>query len=220
MRLLPILLANVSIVAGQNFLPDDGIQRAINLGRSTKTPALWKSIEKNHAVRINRQTFADTVGKTAIFLADRDIVAIAASDAARRHRSMTVDEVKQWPNLGAIHVLLVAEAGGMYIANLPKWQAPAVHMTITADGTEIQPLSESATERSETKLLPSQTGIVSRNGSVVTYTPLFESALYDVARSRTWFSFHIPPDAVHLTVTVISADGHEKHKEFDASKFK
>jgi hypothetical protein len=40
----------------------------------------------------------------------------------------------------------------MYIANLPKWQAPAVHMTITADGTEIQPLSESATERSETKI--------------------------------------------------------------------
>ena len=152
MRLLQILLASVSIAAGQGPLPDEAIQKAIDLGRSTKTPALWKNVEKNHSVRINRQTFADSVGKTAIFLTDRDLVAFAASDAARRHRSLTVDEVKQWPNLGAIHVLLVAEAGGMYIANLPKWQAPAVHMTITADGTEIQPLSESATERSETKI--------------------------------------------------------------------
>lgn len=69
-------------------------------------------------------------------------------------------------------------------------------------------------------MLPSQTGIVSHSGNVVTYTPLYESALYDVARSRTWFAFHIPPDAVRLTVTVISADGHEKHKEFESSKVK
>jgi hypothetical protein len=205
---------------GQSFLSDDAIQKAIDSGRATKAQALWKSIEKNHAVRINRQSFADSVGKTAIFLADRDLIALAAADAARRHRVLSVDEVKQWPDFGATHVLLVAVAGGMYIANLPKWQAPAVHMTITVDGREIQPLSESATERSETTLFPSQTGVVSRSGNVVTYTRLYESALYDVAHSRTWFSFDIPPDGARLTVTVISADGHEKHKDFDASMLK
>jgi len=204
----------------QSSLSHDAIQKAIDSGRATKTQVIWKSIEKNHAVRINRQSFADTVGKTAIFLTDRDLIALAASDAARRHRILSVAEVKLWPNLGATHVLLVAEAGGMYIANLPKWQAPAVHMTITVDGREIQPLSESVTERSETKLFPSQTGVVSRSGNVVTYTPLYESAFYDVARSRTWFSFDIPPDATRLTVTVISAEGHEKHKDFDAFKLK
>jgi hypothetical protein len=222
MRLSHVLLACASLAAAaeQNPLSNDAIQKAINSGRATKVQAFWKNIEKNHAIRINRQTFADTVGKKAVFLTDRDLITLAVSDAARRHQVLTVDEVRLWPNLGAIHVVLVAEAGGMYIANLPKWQAPAVHMTITADGHEIQPLSESATQRSETKILPSQTGIISRSGNVVTYTPLYESALYDVARSRTWFSFDLPPDAVRLTVTVISADGHEKHKDFDASQLK
>jgi hypothetical protein len=105
----------------------------------------------------------------------------------------------------------------MYIANIPKWQAPAVHMTVTADGTEIQPEVEAAGQRTETTILPSETGIVSRTGNVVTYTPLYQSAAYDVARSRTWFSFKLPQNAEKFTVTVISADGHEKHKDFDAA---
>lgn len=205
---------------GQISLSDEAIQKAIDSGRATNARALWKIVDKNHAVRINRQSFADSVGKRAIFLTDRDLIALAASEASRRHRILSVAEVKQWPNLGTTHVLLVAEAGGIYIANLPKWQAPAVHMTITVDGREIQPLSESATERTETQLLPSQTGVPSRSGNIVTYTPLYESAVYDVARSRTWFSFAIPPNAKTLMVTVISADGHEKHKDFDASMLK
>ena len=200
--------------ARQSSLSDEAIQKAIDSGRATKAKVLWKGIEKNHAVRINRQSVADSVGKTAIFLADRDLIALAASDAVRRHRVLSVDEVKQWPNRGATHVLLVAEAGGTYIGNLPKWQAPAVHMTITVDGHEIQPLSESAAEKTEAELLASQTGVVSG-----TDKPLYESAFYGVARSRTWFSFDIP-DGARLTVTVISADGHEKHKDFDASKLK
>ncbi len=189
-------------LAGQNTLSDAAIQKAIDSGRTLKSQALWKNIEKSRSVRINRQTFADSVGKKAIFLTDQDLIALAASDAARRHRTLRVEEVKQWPNLGATHVILVAEAGGMYIANLPKWQAPAVHMTITADGNEIQPLSESDTERGESKLF------------------LNDSVIYDVAHSRTWFAFYIPPGAVSLTVTVISYDGHEKHKDFDAAVLK
>jgi hypothetical protein len=201
--------------ARQSSLSDDAIQNAIDSGRATKTKVLWKSIEKTHAVRINRQSIADSVGKTAIFVDDRDLIALAASDAVRRHRVLGVDEVKRWPNIGATHVLLVAEAGGAYIANLPKWQAPAVHMTITVDGREIQPLSESAGEKSEAELLASRTGVVAG-----TDPPLYESAFYGVARSRTWFSFDVPPDGASFTVTVISADGHERHKDFDASRLR
>jgi hypothetical protein len=206
--------------ASQVSLSDDAIQKAIDSGSAQTAQAVWKTIEKHHAVRINRQSFADSVGKTAVFMTDRDLITLAASEAARRHRGLTVGEVKRWRNLGTTHILLVAVAGGIYVANLPKWQAPAVHMTITADGREIQPLSESATESRETRLFTRQTGVVTRSGSVVTYTPLYESALYDVARSRTWFSFDIPPDSKQLTVTVISADGHEKYKEFDPSILK
>lgn len=209
-----------SFEASRSSLSDDAIQKALDSGSATTAQAVWKTIEKHHAVRINRQSFADSVGKTAVFLTDRDLITLAASEAARRHRGLTVGEVKRWSNLGTTHVLLVAVAGGIYVANLPKWQAPAVHMTITAVGREIQPLSESRTETRETQLFTGQTGVVTRSGNLVTYTPLYESALYDVARSRTWFSFDIPPDSVKLTVTVISADGHEKYKEFDPSVLK
>lgn len=199
-------------------MPGLSVTAAI-VGRATKTQPLWKGIEKNRSVRINRASaFDDTVGKRAVFLTCRNLIVLTASDAARRHLMLSVDEVKQWPNLEATRVLLMAWANGVYAANLAKWQAPAVHMIVTADGHEIQPLSKSATTMSETRVLPSQTGVVSRSGNVVTYTPLNETALYDVASSRTWFSFKIPPDATSLIVTVISADGHEKRAEIETSK--
>jgi hypothetical protein len=200
--------------AAQSPISDDVIQKYIDIGRASKTKAIWDGIEKHQSVRINRQGFGDTVGKTAVFLADKDLIALAAAEAVRRHQKLSVEYVRAWPALGTTRVLLIAVAGGMYIMNLPKWQAPAVHMTITADGEEIQPLSESGTAGEETKILPSQTGILSRNGATTTYTPLYESALYDVAKSQTWFSFRLPTDAKRLTVTVISADGHEKAKDF------
>jgi hypothetical protein len=217
--LLPVVIAlsAQTCLVAQTSLSDDIIQKAIDSGSKKKTKVLWNEIEKRRSVRINRQSFADSVGKTAIFLNDGDLISLAASEAARRHQLLSVEQIKLWPNLGATHVLLMTVAGGMYIANLPKWQAPAVHMTITADGQEIQPLSELAGRNSETKILPSQTGVVSRGGNIVTYTPLYESAIYDVARSRTWFSFGLPINAQKLTVTVISADGHEKHKDFDSA---
>ena len=126
-------------------------------------------------------------------------------------------DVKQWPNMGAIHALLVVEATGMYKANMPKWQAPSVHMTITADGIEIQPTSETRGPNSETKIIPTEHGLITNNGGLTSYTPLYESSIYDVARSRTWFSFQLPATAKELRVTVISADGHEKSKDFDPS---
>jgi hypothetical protein len=217
MRLFQLLLICSIALYGQDALSDGVIQSAISAGRVAKPEAIWKEIEKRRSVKINRQSFSDSVGKTAVFLNDGDLISLVASDAARRHRTLTVSEVRRWPNLGMTHVLLVAVAGGAYIANLPKWQAPAVHMTITADSVEIQPISESGTQGTRTQILPSETGVASRNGNVVTYTPLYQSAIYDVARSRTWFSFQLPAGAKHLVVTVISADGHEKHKEFDGT---
>jgi hypothetical protein len=210
-----ILLALCAGVCFGQVLTDAEIQSAIDAGRSAKTRALWQRIEKRHSVRINRQAFVDTVGKTAIFLNDADLISLASSDAARRHQNFTVEDVKLWPNPGLTRVLLVAVAGGIYIANLPKWQAPAVHMTITADGNEIQPASESVTRSTETKVLPTEHGILTNSGGYTSYTPLYQSALYDVAKSRTWFSFALPKGAKSLRVTVISADGHEKFKDFD-----
>src|SRR5579872_3145100 len=219
---LLIALFNVplGVARGQSPLAADLVENRIEMGRKTNVKTIWKSIEKNRSVRINRQGFGDTVGKTAIFLTEQDMISLEAAEANRRHQSLTVDDVSRWSLRGRTRVLLVAVAGGIYIANLPKWQAPAVHMTITVDGKEIQPESESNTGRSETRLGASQTGVVSRSGNLVTYTPLFESSIYDVARSRTWFSFNLPAAGSTFKVTVISSDGHEKSKEFSGAVLK
>lgn len=217
--LIAALLAGVCIhMAGSDLLSDKEIQKAIDLGRATEVRAVWKSIQKNHLVRINRpavSAFGDIVGKRAIFLNDRDLVVLAASDTSRRHHVLTIAEVRQWRSLGATHVLLVAEGSGD--TDLSKWRAPAVHMTITADGREIQPLSESITESSQTEIISGENGLVSRSGNVATYTPLYQPPFGEPNFSCTWFSFNIPPGAENLTITVISKDGHEKHADFSAS---
>jgi hypothetical protein len=196
-------------------LTDAAIQSAIDSGRGVESKKLWKSIEKHRGVKINGYSIGgDTVAKRAVFMTPADVIAFAASDAKRRHQILTLDTVKGWPDLGATRVMLTAEATGMYKMNLPKWQAPAVHMTITADGTELQPVSEGATKRTDTTIGATEHGIVTNNHGLTTYTPLYQSALYDVAQSRTWFSFYIPAAAESLKVTVISADGHEKSKNF------
>jgi hypothetical protein len=122
-------------------------------------------------------------------------------------------EVKSWPGLGTTHVLLKAMSGGLFAANLSKWQAPAVHMILTADGVEIQPLSEGRTETSRLTILPTEHGIATSNHGITSYTPLYETAIYDMTTSRTWFAFDVPPHPSFLSVTVISSDGHEKNKE-------
>lgn len=217
MRLIVLVsLGALAVSAPGQSLPDAEIQSAINAGRAMKTKAAWGSIQKLHSLRINREGIGDSVGKTVVFMGYRSLVLLEAAEAARRHQTLSVVDVKNWPDSGATRILLIAQAGGIYIGNIPKWQAPAVHMTITADGVEIQPLSETGAGRSQTVIGASQTGLVSRNGPLATFTPLYESALYNEARSRTWFSFDIPQGAKHLTVTVISVDGHEKHKDFDS----
>lgn len=217
------LAAAIAIAAGAlgaQELSDADIQKAIDSGRKSTVKAIWSSIEKRQTVRINRSGFGDTVGKKAVFLTDSDTIAMAAADATRRHQVLSSATVRQWPNLGTVHVMLSAEASGIYAMNLPKWQAPAVHMTLTVDGVEIQPSEEGATERTETQILPTEHGIVTNQGGLTSYTPLYQTAIYDVARSNTWFAFAVPDGAGPIRVTVISADGHEKSKEFDGAILK
>jgi hypothetical protein len=172
-------------------------------------------------VRVNRAgapPFGDAVGKRVIFINDRDLIALAASDTSRRHHILTIAEVRQWPSLGITHVLLAAETSSD--TDISKWRAPVVHVTITADGREIQPLSESITESTQTEIAPGENSLVSRSGNVATYTSLYHPPFGEPNYSCTWFSFDIPPSAEYLTVTVISADGHEKHVDLSASKIR
>ena len=198
MRLFQTLFAIAGLAAGGQNIPSDAeIQNAIDTGSTTKPQTLWKNIKSNRGVVINRITIVDQVGKQAVFMSDLDLIASAASDAARRHSVLRVGEVKQWSNLGATHVVLIARVETRNALGILEWQAPAVHMIITADGNEIQPLSESPSESSET-----------RNLFVAN------------AESQTVFDFHIPSGPKSLRVTVISSSGRERHKDFDASKLK
>jgi hypothetical protein len=194
-------------------LSDSEIKQAIEAGQKAKAKDIWKSVEKNRTVKIH--AIGDTVAKRVCFLTDADAIALASSDATRRHQVLTIEKVREWPDLGSIHALLIAQTSGIYVMNLPKWQAPAVHMIITADGREIQPESEGATKSEETKILPTEHGIVTNSAGVTSYTPLYQTAAYDLAKSNTWFAFKLPKGARTLRVTVISADGHEHHEDFD-----
>ncbi len=169
------LLLGICVARAQDVLSDEEIQKAIDSGRTTKAQTLWKNLENGHAVQINRITIVDQVGKQAVFLNDLDLIALVASDATRRHSVLQVVDVGRWRNLGATHVILVARVETRNTLGLLEWQSPAVHMTIKADGSEIQPLSQAPSESSET---------------------------------RSFF------------VTVISASGHERHKDIDVSKLK
>ena len=88
-------------VAAESLLSDAAIQQAIDAGCASKVKAIWSGIEKRHPLRVNRQGFGDTVGKTAIFPGDKDLIELAASEAARRHQTLSVTDVKNWPGLGA-----------------------------------------------------------------------------------------------------------------------
>ena len=89
-------------------------------------------------------------------------------------------------------------------------------MILNASGGEFQPINETYGGSSRTTIMPSQTSVVARSGSTVTYTPLYNSALYDSTAGVTWFEFPAITDARQIRVTVISADGHTKEKLFDA----
>jgi hypothetical protein len=125
---------------GERRKTDAQIQTAIDTGRASDAKSIWKAIEKRRTVKINGYSIGgDTVAKKAVFMTPSDVIAFAAADTKRRHQKISVEMVRAWPDAGSTRVMLTAEASGMYKMNLPKWQSPEVHITITADGNEIAP---------------------------------------------------------------------------------
>jgi hypothetical protein len=213
-----LLLGCASLFAAS----DAEIQAAIERGfEQPNTEKLFKQIEKRHTLRINRGGIGDTVGKSLVFVSDLDWVSILSSEAHRRHMPVTVAGVKAAiirgvPVLGITRVLLVSQTTDMYADNLPKWSAPRVQVLLTVDGHEIQPFNQSGPHDSETSWGKTEHGVVTNNGGFVSYTPLYTSSLYDMLHSSAWFLFQLPENASAYSATVISGDGHEKHKEFSA----
>lgn len=205
-----------SVSAEIGTLSDQQIRYAIVRGMSTDAKKIWKQVRSTHRVLINRAGF-DSVEKHVTFVNDSDRISLIASDRHRRRMpELTVAVVRETIPLGIIEARLEAKAGGIYTPNIAKWCAPMVHMTLEGDGQMVQPIEELSGGVSRTTILPSQTGLVSRSGSTVTYTPLYNSALYDATTGITWFKFPAPRNGGPLTVVVISADGHTKEKRVDA----
>jgi len=201
---------------------DAEIQAAIDRGESQpNVEKLFRQIEKQRTLKINRQGFGETVGKKAVMVTDLDYVSILSCEAHRRHMPVTVAGVKTAlirgvPIMGITRIMFKVEANGTYADALPNWEAPGVHMILTADGREIQPLTESDARNSRTTWGTTEHGVVTNNSGFLNYTPLYTTSLYDESRSHTWFLFRLPPDAAQYSLTVIAADGSQKQKAFSA----
>ncbi len=194
---------------------DDQIRHAIQRGEATDAKTLWKEIYKLRRVRINRKSPADSVRKFVTFIGDLDRIALLAADWKRRLKTLTVEDVNSRIPLGFTEVRLDCDADGIYVGRVQKWSAPVVHMVLKADGAVIQPIAEKLGESSRTTVMPQTTGIVQRNGPLVTYTPLYSTAIYDSATVSSWFRFPAIASPTSLSVVVISGENKTKEKELD-----
>jgi hypothetical protein len=80
----------------------------------------------------------------------------------------------------------------------------------------IQPLEKRAGASDSVSVLPQEHGVVSRQGNMVTYTPLYRSAIYERASERAWFTFPaLSIDVKTFTVIAISGEGKQKEKDVD-----
>jgi hypothetical protein len=211
MSKLLLALVFASLLSEGEALSDQQIAAAIAAGSATPAKKLWDRIKKGQRIRINR-AFGDSVEKFATFVTDSDRIALVVADRSRRRMPpLSVPEAKALIPLGRVEVRLEAKANGIYALNVRKWCAPEVHMILHAGGEAIQPISETSGGISRNVILPSETGIVTRNGPFATYTPLYQSALYDTTTGVTWFAFPNPPGG-RLSIVVISADGHSKER--------
>jgi hypothetical protein len=62
--------------------------------------------------------------------------------------------------------------------------------------------------------LAQEHGLLSRQGSMINYTPLYRTAIYERASQRAWFVFPQLNAEVHkVTVIAISGLGNRKEKE-------
>ena len=197
---------------------DADIQAAMERGRNTPAKKLWEEIKKNQQVRINRAGFGDPIEKKVLMLTDLDRVALEAAEAKRQLREISIEDIKKNLPFGVMEVLLEANCyNNLYAGSLPKWGPNGgVHVVLKVGDKVIQPLEKKAGPADAVSVLPQEHGIVSRQGDVVTYTPLYQSAIYERASERAWFAFPLLlPDVKKFTVVVISGEGKQKEKEIE-----
>lgn len=216
-RLSAILTTMAVVTLGQG--PSDAdIQAAMERGKTTPAKKLWDEIKKKQQYRMNRAGFGDPIEKKVLILCDLDRIALEAAEAKRQLREISIGDIKKGLPLGVMEVLLEANCyNNMYAGSLPKWgPSGGVHVVLKVDGKVVQPLEKKAVQSDSVAVLPQEHGVVSRQGSMVIYTPLYRSAIYERASERAWFTFHaLSSDVKSFTVTAISGEGKQKEKEVE-----
>lgn len=220
MRLARLLVALVAVLqAALAQGPSDAdIRAAVERGKATPAKKLWDEIKKKQQYRINRAGFGDPIEKKVLILSDLDRIALEAAEAKRQLREVSVDDIKKNLDFGVIEVLLEANCyNNLYAGSLPKWgPTGGVHVVLKVDGKIIQPIEKRAGQADSMSVLPQEHGVVSRQGNMVTYTPLYRSAIYERASERAWFTFPaLSRDVRTFTVTAISGEGKQKEKEVE-----
>ena len=209
----------MTVVAALAQGPSDAdIQAAMERGKTTPAKKLWNEIKKKQQYRINRAGIGDPIEKKVMILSDLDRIALEAAEAKRQLREISVDDIKRRLPLGVMDVLLEANCyNNLYAGSLPKWgPTGGVHVVLKVDGKVIQPLETKAGRSDSGSVLPQEHGMVSRQGNMVTYTPLYRSAIYERASQRAWFAFSaLSSDVKTFTVTAISGEGKQKEKEVE-----
>ncbi len=163
---------------------------------------------------MNRAGF-DPIEKKVLILSDLDRIALESAEAKRQLREISVDDVEKMLPLGVVEVLLEANCyNNMYAGSLPKWgPSGGLHVVLKVGDRVVQPLEELAGRDSDCRAAPGARCCLPAGG-VVTYTPLYRTAIYERASQRAWFIF--PAQASVVTtfmVTAISGEGNQKEKE-------
>ena len=220
MKTFSLLIAAATMVmaALAQAPPDTDIQAAMERGRTTSAKKLWEEIKKTQQYRINRAGFGDPIEKKVLILFDRDRIALESAEAKRQLREVSMDDIKRNLPLGVFDVLLEANCyNNLYAGSLPKWgPSGGVHVVLKVGEKVIQPLEKRAGLSDSVSILPQEHGVLSRQGSTVTYTPLYRSAIYERASERAWFTFPLlSADVKSFTVIAISGEGKQKEKQIE-----
>jgi hypothetical protein len=220
MKTVPFLIAatTMAVVALAQGPSDADIQAAMERGKTTPAKKLWEEIKKKQQYRINRAGFGDPIEKKVLILSDLDRIALEAAEAKRQLREISADDIKKSLPLGVMEVLLEANCyNNMYAGSLPKWgPSGGVHVVLKVGDKVIQPLEKRVGESDSVSVLPQEHGVVSRQGNMVTYTPLYRSAIYERASERAWFTFPaLSGDVKTFTVIAISGEGKQKEKQIE-----
>ncbi len=214
----PVALLFIGLACFAQTHTDAEIQAAMERGKNTPAKKLWAEIKKNQQVRINRAGFGDPIEKKVLILTDLDRVSLEAAEAKRQLREMSVEDIRRNLPFGVMEILLEASCyNNMYASSLPKWGPNGgVHVVLKVGDKVIQPLEKRAGRADAVSVLPQEHGIVSQQGNMVTYTPLYRSAIYERASERAWFTFPaLSANVKTFTVTAISGEGKQREKEIE-----